>query len=354
MAILSTVLLAGLLAQTPVPPESAVPPTATPVVLERVFRVGQVSQYEVVGQLNGEQRFADPNGGLRIDTFLPFQQRLAYRFTSEVVSKKADGIAEVRYRRPTMTISAGPNEEGDMETSIEKLNLDLRIQLSPINEMLSVASWAAPTKPSTGGKAPAKWIYSMRPAQAMPGGGAPFVSEIIRLALFQGSLDSSVDLSPRLPYEEVKAGDTWKRTVGYSPQALPGKDGKSAVQRLDYVFTYLGAVTENGVKTDRVRADLKLDTDAAPFINQQLGLKPADSPIERYPLKLNASIEWRLDPITRATLRADAKSTGEFSIKIRNVERPLVEMKLNGTTTMRPIATAKAPPLPSRPRPRKR
>lgn len=334
----------ALAAQTAPPPAPAAARPA-PVLLERKFRAGDRLAFEVVGTLDGEQRLADPRSGVRLDTFLPFQEILRYRFSLDILDLKADGIAEARYRRPTMTITSGPDDEGEMRTTTERIGLDLRLTLSPINEMLKTAPWAAaPPAPARPGAGTARILSPAAIAQAAP----PFVSEIYRLALFQGSLDSSLDFSPRLPYDEVRPGDTWRRTVGFSPQALAGKEGESAVQRLDYVFTYLGRQVEDGKPYERIQATLKLDTDAAGFINQQLGLKKEDSPIEAYPLKLDATIDWRLDPATLAIVRADARSEGEFSIRIRDVERPLIEARVKGRTTVRPVAPAPAT-APARP-----
>ncbi|MBX7132517.1 MAG: hypothetical protein K1X67_07555, partial [Fimbriimonadaceae bacterium] len=164
-----------------------------------------------------------------------------------------------------------------------------------------------------------------------------YQQEIFRLALCVGNFDTSLDLSPKLPFEEVKVGETWKKTASYAPQVIKGK-GKSAVQRLDYTYTYEGIVdSESGKKVHRVKAVLKLDTDVAPFINGLLDMKPEESGLKGMTLKLDQTILWDLDLKTRKTLLAVAESKGESNVVLtQNPNEPYQEIRLKGRTVMTP------------------
>lgn len=298
---------------------------AEPVDLERVFVKGEKSQYSVDSSLNYESRQAGLN------TFIPEDLDIKYKFTTEVLALKNDGYCEMSYRRPTMTTIEGETAESPPKTKIDKVDYNLRLDVSPINEITKVVDLNPPKTPP---KKDGLWMT--------PGGGlsaaqvGQFTQEIFRLALFIGSLDSALDFSPKLPFEPVTVGETWKRTVGYSPQALKGKDNRSAVQRLDYVFTYKGVQESGGKQIHRITATLELDTDAAPFINQSLGMTPEQSGLKSMQLKLSASIDFDLDLKSRKTLLAVAESTGGISVTLTQLPgRPYEEVRLKGRTVMR-------------------
>ncbi|HVL38823.1 MAG TPA: hypothetical protein VM328_05475 [Fimbriimonadaceae bacterium] len=309
---------------------------AKPISLERVFRKGEKAQYEVLSHLQVQSR----QRGL--DTWIPEDLDINYKFNYEVTALKADGIAEMRYFRPTMTEIAGETFDSPPKTKIEKVNMDLLLTVSPINEVIAMKDMTPPKKPAPvkppASKTPPKkggWASAMGTEAAQINIGS-FVGELYRLSLFIGALDSAMDFSPRLPFEEVKPGDTWKRTVGYSPQRLKDKSGKSAVQRLDYEYTYVGVVESNKQKVHRVTAVLKLDTDAAEFVNQLLEMKPEQSGLKEIRLQLDAKIEYDLDLATKRTLRAIANSTGGMKVIVtRFPDDPIAEEKIVGRTSMR-------------------
>jgi len=297
--------------------------TAAPVELLRVFTKGEKAAYSVKSSLAVEQRSA----GLK--TFLPQDVEISYDFTTEVLGVKADGICELRYRRPMMTEVLGETYDAPAKTRVEKVNMNLLLTLSPINEILNskddnVKKQGRDTVQPTFAVAATRQDISLE----------AFTGELHRLALFLGSLDSSLDFSPKLPYDAVKPGDTWKRTVGFTPQKLAGKD-RSAVQRLDYVYTYRGVVTSGGKNVHRITADLDVDTDAAPFVNQVLGMKPEQSRLKAVKLQLKATIEFDLDEKTRKTLRADARSTGAIRVDVTDLpHEALMEQRLKGRTLL--------------------
>lgn len=302
-------------------------PFQSSVKLNRTFAKGEKGEYEVKSSINSESRFSG------LETWMPEDFDFQYRFTYEVTAMKADGICEMRYKRPTITEIEGETVDSQPKRRIQKLDWDLSLTVSPINELLNVKDLAK--KPDV--KKPPPKVTAILAA----GGRAQdpigdFISEVHRLALFVGSLDSSLDFSPKLPFDEVKIGDTWKRTVGYSPQKLRGKGDKVAVQRLDYTFTYRGLVDSDGTKVQRVTADLELKTDLATFIHQTFDLKPSESGLKEIPLSFKATVDYDLDPKTHKTLRASAQSSGEFRIvSTYNPDQPVVEERFKGRTTMR-------------------
>jgi hypothetical protein len=168
---------------------------------------------------------------------------------------------------------------------------------------------------------------------------ADSLNDVYRMALFVGSPDSSLDLSPKLPLEEVKVGDTWKRTVSYQPQTLKGAGGKKAIQRLDYVYTYLGTTVVNGRPIVRISGALDLDTDLGAYLNQLLKEEGVqDSPIKAMPLKVKGRIQFELDAKTLRTLKADATTEGSFQVFLTGMpDRPIEEERFKGTTTMREV-----------------
>jgi hypothetical protein len=307
-----------------------------PVHLERVFRKGERMTYEVRSHLFVEAR------QLGLQTWMPDNLDLHYRFNKNVLDLLHDGYARVHYLRPTFTQVDGEQYDKPPKTTVEKLNWDILMTVSPINELIDIKDQTPkkpepPKKPGGGGT-----LNAMLPAAAGQQGIQQFVGqflgEIYRLALFVGSLDSALDFSPKLPHDEVKPGDTWKRTATHTPQRLPGGgDRKMAMQRLDYTYTYKGIVESNNQKVHRITAELALDTDLAEFVHDLTGLKSADTGLKTIPMKLKASIDFDLDIATRRTLRAIANSEGGFSVVLTQFQTPVEEQRIKGRTTMRLI-----------------
>lgn len=297
--------------------------------LGRVFKAGDHQEYSVASTLVVEER----SRGLQ--TWLPESLKLAYNFTIDVKALKADGIAELRYQRPTMTETRGETADSPPVTKVEKANFDLQLDVSPMNEILSVKDLAKKDdKKKTGG---GRWVNSAGGREAILQDLGAYVGEIYRLSLFAGSFDSALDFSPKLPFEKVAPGATWKKTVGYSPQKLGGK-GKSAVQRLDYTFTYAGMVTVGAKKYQRVTANLDLKTDLAAFLHESTGLTPDQTGLKEWPLTLQATIDFDLDPVTRNTVKAVARSEGGFKVITADFpDSPAQEQKLHGETILKRV-----------------
>lgn len=295
-------------------------------MLSRKFVKGEKLTYDVRSHLQTEIRVPGVN------TFIPSDLNLDYSFTTEVTEMKADGIAVVRYRRPTMKVVEGETFDEPPKTYNEKVNYDMILTVSPINEIMEMKDFATASK--------GKWVMPVA-GGALQGGGGDFMGEVQRLALFAGSFDNALDFTPKLPFSEVNPGDTWKRTVGYQPQKLKGTE-KTVVQRLDYNYTYKGKVTVNGKPFERVEATLKLDTDFAAFYNQYL---PDDGiQIAKLPVKLDAKIEYDLDPKKGHVVAARAESLGSTFVSFSDFPgRRLYEQRLKGRTSMaiRAVAPAK-------------
>lgn len=308
--------------------------TGSAATLSRVFTRGEKLGYRVNSSLHIDRR------GRGLDTFIPEQMDVQYGFTLEVRELKADGIAVVHYKRPTLTTIQGETFSAPERRKTEKVNYDLLLTISPVNDILEIKDLA---KKPAAKKGEARWIT---PAGRQIGANivGQFVGEIYRLALFVGSFDSALDFSPRLPLDQVKVGDTWKKTVSYQPQQLKGKKGEQAVQRLDYTYTYRGAMKVGAKSVERVEATLSLNTDVGHFINQLYDLKPEDTGLKGIPLKMEAKIEFNLDPKTKRTLSADAVSEGGFKIVLTDdPESPLEEENLRGRTHLKLVSQTTVP-----------
>jgi hypothetical protein len=300
-----------------------------PVELFRSFTKGDKLTYQVKSHLMTEtKQIGNP-------VYMPGETDLDYNFTIDVKDTKNEGFAEIVYKRPTMQISV--DQGGTSQDSVEdKVNMNFGMTLSPVNEITDLKDLNPPEKPKTGGGT----LFMRRlSAAGVDAAQIPFlgdfVQDLYRLALCTGSLDSALDLAPKLPYEEVKKGDTWKRTVSYQPQKLKGKDGKTVVQRLDYTFTYDGLVAKDNVNYHQITATLKLDTDIGTFINQYFNATAGQTGIKAIPFQLQSKIVYLLDEKTKNTVRADAEATGAWRIQITQTETAVYDEKLTGKTTLK-------------------
>lgn len=306
---------------------------APATTLSRVFRAGDVFSYSAQSQLLVEQR------QIGLNTFVPQELFLKYGFTARIIALKPEGICQMRYDRPTITQIDGETFASAPRTTVEKVNMKLMLEVSPINEILSIQDLTK-TLPK---KKPVKLLFSSGGASAQeqyPFIGQ-FIGELYRLALFVGSLDSSLDFNPRMPLDPVKPGDTWKRTVGYSPQKLAGEE-KVTPQRLDYTYEYKGRVQSGGRSVERVEATLKLDTDLAQFVNPLLGEHAEEVGLKSVPMKMDAKILFDLDPKTFDTLKAVATSQGSLSISIKQETEPIMEQRLKGETVLTLVSKKRA------------
>lgn len=304
------------------------PTNESAVLLQRLSKPGEKLKYNVASRLITETQ------SIGITTFIPEIIEIDYDFTAEATTTKPDGIFDFRYKRPTMNINDGE------EKTVEKADLDLMITLSPINEFLEVKDLAPKKPPAKGGGSLRLALPSGTPQDIILGGIlGQFVDEIQRLALFIGSLDSAIDFQPKLDFREVAKGDTWRRTVGFSPQKLATKGNKTVMQRLDYVYTYDGLVDSGGAKVHRVVANLEMDSNLLQFMKDNVDLSRVSVHFNEITFKLKAQINFDLDAKTGHTVRAEAKSEGGFKIVASEYpDDPYVEQKLKGTTIMKLVS----------------
>ena len=307
--------------------------------LSRVFKKGEKYAYSIKGALTAEAR----ERGL--DTWLPEDIELNYQFAYWITDVKSDGIAQVRYQRPTMTIIDGETAESGRKTNVEKVAMDMSMSLSPANEILDIKDLSPKKKPTSDETLRTRTGESQGTLRGFLG---QFLQEIIRLSLFAGSFESSLDFSPRLPFEPAKVGEVWKRTVGYSPQKLKGKDGKMEMQRLDYVYTYKGPMQSNGKQVLRVVATLNLNSDLAEFVHQLAKVDSSVTHLSKVPLTMDSSIEFDLDPVTRTTLAARTSTKAKYAVMLVDYVDAVEEVKLTAENTLTLVGKAMSapPPLP--------
>lgn len=309
------------------------PPDPTPVALTRKFVPGEKLAYSVTSHITAEER----EKGLQ--TFIPEDLDINYGFDFTVQSVSAAGIATVRYERPTMTEIEGETATSPPKTKVEKVNAIALLTISPINALIDY-------KNLTPKKTPAKKPKTDDRASFVGAAGAgrqgpifeQYIGEMHRLALFIGSIDSGLDFAPKFSLDAVKVGDTWPQTVGYQPQRLSGTEkGKAAVQRLDYILTYLGPMTVDGKKILRVQAKLDLKTDLADYLKTLMkasGMSENETNLKTMPLHMKASIDFDLDPKTRHTLAASATSEGGFELFVKEDPEAYFEEKFKGRTNL--------------------
>lgn len=316
---------------------------AQEVQLARTYQLGEKLTYQIKSNMSIQNR------GYGSPTWIPEDLDMNYQFTTEVKALKPEGVVDMVYQRPTMTIITGETFEAPPKKSVEKVNYNMLLTVSPANEILNMKDLNPPPKPKPGAKSGSTFVrlgVAEYERAQIPFIGQ-FISEVHRLALFAGNLQSALDFSPRLPFDTLKIGDTWKRTVGYSPQKMKGKDGKTVNQRLDYTFTYKGLVDVNGKKVYRILGECALDTNLATYVNELYELQPEDTGLKSIPLKFKATIEFDLDQATRRTLRAVANSEGGFQIILTDLPNQAVqEQTFKGHTNLRLTAqTIVKPPV---------
>ena len=295
---------------------------STPIDLGRVFAKNEKLAYQIRSHVTSETRVKG------LDTFIPEDLDINYNFTAQVTAMRPDGIAVMDYQRPTITEIEGETFNAGPVTKVEKINLNFVLSVSPINQILEEKDVSKPPN-HTG----AERINVRRQGAATFFG--PYISDIHRLALFIGGVDDSLDFAPKMPFHPVKVGDTWKATVGFQPQKLKGSDGKSAVQRLDYTYTYLGPVEEDGKKFLRVEGRLDFSTDLAEFFKQLLKEHASETNVGKVPLRFHSTIDFDLEPTSHDTVHAEGTTEGGYQIFLtEDPDNAQEEERFKGRTTL--------------------
>lgn len=304
------------------------------VSLNHVFEKGTRASFEVRSTLHTESKDRG------ITTWFPDSAEFRYTFSLDVQDVGAQGVAKIRYRRPNIVKTFAEQFDRPERTEVEKVDDDVMLQISPANEILDASDIKHPKPPEKANSEIRSWVGSDATSTAAP---LNILKIFYSLALFTGSLESSIDFNPRLPFDKVKPGDTWKRTATYAPQKLKGGQDL-AVQRLDYTFTYVGVVQSEGKSVDRVTAKLRLETDAAAYLHQVTNMTPAQTRLRSLPVLLDASMEFDLSRANHKTLRASASSKGSFKVFSTDVlDEPVYEERLTGETTLEPIPNSAQP-----------
>ncbi len=317
--VLSSIAASLLISTTPV----------APVELRRLFTKGEKAQYKIHSSMNAEVRQGD------LETWIPQDLDLIYKFNYEVKEMKADGICVMRYLRPILTEIQGETYDSPPKTKNEKQNLDFELTVSPVNEVLELKDLAKKPEKPPKKKPPALNFIAERGNPQLQAFVGQFIGEIHRLALYIGALDSSLDFSPPLPLLEVSPGDSWKKTVGFSPQKLKDKGDKFAVQRLDFTYIYKGIIESNGIKVHRIEGSLSLSSDLAAFIHQTFNVKSNVTGLKEIPMQMSSKIEFDLDVKTCVTLRARATTTGGFRVlPISTPDKAIEEEKFNSRSSL--------------------
>jgi hypothetical protein len=334
---LSTALIYGLATTTSLQGAGA---TATaPVELLRKWTAGEKLTYVTKAQFTDEQRIGD------LQTFIPTDQDITYRHTLHVQKVKADGIAEVLFDRPNMTIIIGDTGSSSAKSLVEKTDINQLLDISPTNKVLNVKN-VDNKKEKKGG------LNDLNLLRKSQGDLADlitqkflvdFVQDFQRLAFFVGSGESGLDVSPVMPFEEVKVGDTWKATATYQPQKLKGQGDKQAVQRLDFTYTYLGLMkSKEGKDIQRIQAKVDFTNDMVDYARQVVGASRSSMQVKSAPIKFNAMINFDLDPSTLHLVKAVAESQGSFSFSLKGIDQPYVEDRFKGRTVVKLENWAKA------------
>lgn len=311
------------------------------VTLARVNKENEKLAYDVKSHIQVEGRMTG------LQTWMPEDFDLNYGFTTLVTKVKPDGVVDIHYQRPTMTEVTGETADSPPKEKVDKIGIDFSLTVSPANEIIAMKD-LAPKKKNKEEDSGRESLFGIRRVatgqdqeDSMGGFLQNFLGDIYRLALNVGGFDSALDFAPKLPLDDVKPGDTWKRTVGYSPQKLKGKAGKTAIQRLDYTYAYQGIVDSGDRKVYRVVADLDLNTDLAEFLHQATGTTSADTGLKSIKTTLKTHIDFDLDMQTKQTLKAVSTSEGGFAIiATRHPDEPVHEERFKGRTVMRLVGRA--------------
>ncbi len=344
--VTAAILSMALVGQTPA--TKPAPPAAKPVLLNRKFVLGETNTYRMDALLTVELK----EQGL--ETFLPSSTGYEYGFTTAVNKIDMDGNATMVYERGKTVRIDGEYAERPERRVAESEGFKFELIVSPINEFVGMKQIKDPPKP---GAKPAPRNQTLRLLQEGGMSGTQmtdalvgqFISDLYRLSLFVGSLDSSFDFNPKLPEDPIKVGDTWKTTMSYQPQRLAGTN-RQVVQRLDMTYKYVGPATVNGKKVERITADLGLDNDMVSYVNQTYGIPPAQSPFRALRMQFDSKIVFNLDPVNFKTLSAQALSKGSIRLEMKSETAPIAERRIHGESNFRLVGSKVVPPKPA-PRP---
>jgi hypothetical protein len=274
-----------------------------PIDLNRTFKAGAKVSYEFTSRIQFEYR------EVPLETFIPETATYSYTINSLVEQLKPDGVADVRLRRPTISVKTGETYDQPPKTIVLAKDINHLITLSRKNQVLDFEDFTPKPKTKDGGglKVLAKTGGSQLDIMG-------WMSQLHQLAAFVNFFDNG----PILPDSPVSIGDTWKETVGYAPITVrEGADkGKNINARIDFEMTYKGKATRNGKSYQHIEGIIKQDTDAAPYLADLMGVKLEASIFKQVKLKLDGKVDYYLDPTTLEPIEILATSAGSVDVEV--------------------------------------
>ena len=293
------------------------------VTLERKFVKGETRKYQVRSHLTIE---TDETGS---PVAIPEEVSFEYDFTSKVTDVMQSGFAAIDYRRPALVQIDGETFDAPPRSHALTSNEHIALTLSPINEVTEMKT--------VSGTHATLMFRREEPTTLLQ--ALPFSTSLYQMAVMIGGPDSSIDFNPKLPFEPVAPGATWKRTVSYTPQSLKGNaSGKQAVQRVDMTYTYVGRKTVGGATVVRIEGALNLDTDVTRFVADSMGLPMDRSPVKSLKVVLHGKILFDLSPADLHTIRASATSNGDYLLMVQRGNQMLqVHQKITGTNKLKSV-----------------
>lgn len=306
-------------------------PQDSAVTLERKFRTGESRKYQVRSHLMMETTETGQ------PVAIPEEVSFEYDFTTKVTAVQPSGFAQVEYTRPALVLVEGETFDQPSRRRNLTSNDRLSFTLSPINEVTDITDLAAKPKNKKGGG----HAYYVMSRDAVPSAAEslPFATALYQMAVMVGSPASSLDFSPKLPFEPVIVGSVWRKTVSYSPQALKGNTtGQQAVQRVDMTYKYVGRQVVAGRPVIRIEGSIDLETDATRFVADSLLKSVAESPVKALKVSLHGKVIFDLDPVDLHTIRATGKTSGNYDLRIED-EGELVQVtqKITGTASLKQV-----------------
>lgn len=278
-----------------------------PTDLVRTFKAGDKSTYVFNSRVQFEYR------QVPLETFIPESATYMYTINAAVEKLKPEGVADVRMKRPNISVRTGETFDKPPQTIVLIKDVNHLITLSRKNQILDFEDFTPKPKEKDGGGGGGT-LHSLAAS-----GGAQldimgWMDQLRQLAAFVNFFDNG----PILPSGPVVVGDTWKETVGYAPITVQaGADkGKNINSRIDYEMTYRGKAVRNGKSFYHIEGKMAQDTDAAPYLADLMGVKPEASPISSVKLKIDGKVDYYLDLDTLEPVEILATSSGLIDVEV--------------------------------------
>lgn len=283
----------------------AAPAQDAQIDLQRIFTAGAKSTYAFTSRVQFEHR------QVPLETFIPDTETYTYTINALVEKIKPDGVADVRMKRPNISVKTGETFEHPPQTIVLIKDLNHLVTLSRKNQVLDFEDFTPKPKDGGGGGTLNSLIERGGASQLDIMG---WMNQLRQLAAFVNFFDNG----PILPSGAVSVGDTWKETVGYSPITVKaGADkGKNMNSRIDYEMTYKGKAMRNGKNFYHIEGRILQDSDAAPYLADMMGVKPESSPFKAVLLKMDAKVDYYLDLKTLDPVEILATSNGSIDVEV--------------------------------------